>query len=300
MKLVQTGCAVLLALISPGHGDSATFLPDGKQVLWCGDGKLQVKNLDDLSESELAFPPELKPGYSPLGLTAEGLLLVAGKSLAMTWNPSTKEWKTLWKSPEGWSFDGLACDPKSGGTLFVLRSEEYELEWKFLARGAAEPARVYNRRAKGASDPWFDAEGNLFFICSGDVWKGEIGTGDSEEVPFVLSGTRMWPLAQQETGPSNSSGLAAKSVVAFGPQLFVELSRAGGSGWGNIVRMPNQDPYENGLPLKWEELEEAPSGAGITLSPDAKKLAIFIVSANRWFVVEAPDGEMIPVPRSKE
>ena len=300
MNLVQTGCAVFLALISPGHGDNATFLPDGKRVLWCGDGELRVKNLDDLSESGLAFPRELEPDYSPLALTPDGLVIVAGRSLAMTWNPATKEWKTLWKLTEGWSFDGLACDPKSSGILFVLRSEEHGLEWRFLAKGAAEPAKVYNRRAEGAGAPWFDSDGNLLFICSGDVWKGEIEAGDSEKVPFVLSGTRMWPLSQKETSSSNSSGLAAKSAVAFGQQLFVELSRAGGSGWGNIVRVPNRDPYENGLPLKWEELEEVPRGAGITLSPDGKKLAIFIASAKRWFVVETPDGKMIPVPQSKE
>jgi hypothetical protein len=300
MKLMQTGCAVLLALMSRGYGDNATFLPNGKQLLWCGDGKLAVKSLDDLAESELVFPPELEPDYSPLGLTPEGLLIVAGKTLAMTWNPVSKEWKTLWKCPEGRAFDDLACDPRSGGILFVLRSEEDELEWKFLAKGTAEPARVYNRRAKGAGAPWFDAEGNLFFICSGDVWKGSIEAGDLEGVPFILVGARLWPLAQQETSASNSSGLAAKSVVAFGPQLFAELSRTGGSGWGNIVRMPNSDPYENGLPVKWEELEEVPSGAGIALSPDGKKLAVFIVAANRWFVVETPDGKMVPLPPSKE
>ena len=119
-------------------------------------------------------------------------------------------------------------------------------------------------------------------------------------MPFILFGERMWPIARHETSESNSAGLSAHSVIAFGPKLLVNLGRTGGSGWGNIVRVPNEDPYEKALPLKWEELEEVPGGAGLALAPDGKSAAIYITSAGRWFLIEKPDGKMIPVPESKK
>jgi len=299
MKSLLVGVALILAGSLPSFADQAAFLPDGKRVVCAADG-LQIKSLEDNSETKLAYPggTPLDP-WAPLARTADGLLAVAGQSEIMTWNPASTEWKLLWKAPEGVTIEDLTCDSKSGNIILVTAKGEEGPSWMVLAKHAKEPARVFNRRAKPASDPSFDAAGNLYFTCLGDVWKGGIETGDSEEVPYVLCGERMWPLARQETSPSNSSGLAARSVVAFGPRLLVDLSRSGGSGWGNIVRVPNVDPYKEGLPLKWEKLESVEGGAAMAVAPDGKTVAIYLSAAKRWFLVEEPDGPMVPLPSAK-
>jgi len=283
-------------LLSPAlFAGSAAFLPDGKRVARQGDSGVLLYDWSKGTESELKFPDDFQVEYVGLATTAD-LLLLAGGQRVMSWNPATGAWKELWQAPDELTVDDVACDPKSGQVLVTTSKENGAPQWWILdAKQAQKAGKVYNRRASGATNPVFDAEGNLYFTLDGDVWKGSIETGDHEEVPYVLAGTRIWPLASLETGPGNSSGTGAHTVLPLKSHLLVDLSRLGGSGWGNVVRVPNADAFEQNLPLKWDELEASGSGCDAALSPDGKKAMLHIGSGG-WFEVNPETGDLVKKP----
>ena len=292
--------SLLIALfLSPAlFAGSAAFLPDGERVARQGDSGVLLLDLAKATESELKFPEDFQVEYVGLSATADSLLLAGGQRV-MSWNPSTNAWKELWKAPDELTVDDVACDPKSGRVLVTTSKEDGEPQWWVLDPAKAQKVgKVFNRRAAYAGNPVFDPAGNLYFTVHGDLWKGSLDEGESEELPFVLSGTRIWPLAAQETSESNSSGSGAHEILPLEKHLLVELSRSGGSGWGNVVRVPNADAYEKQLPLKWDQLEDCSSGSNMALSHDGKQAVIYIRSAHHWFEVDVDVGSLKPLPNS--
>ncbi|WP_367870606.1 hypothetical protein [Luteolibacter sp. Populi] len=292
------GWVAISAAISSAAASDVAFLPDGKYLVRCEGEVLKVKDTDDdFPESELKLPDELRTGVAALACTTEGLLAVAGKSGAMTWNPASKEWKPLWHAPDSQGICDMACDPKSGGIVFLTVAEGERPDdkpvWHFLPKGAAEAGKVFNRRAPGPVAPSFDVEGNLYFICYGDVWKGGFDRGDSPENAVILRGKRMWPIADLETGSSNRDGALAEGVVALGGRLLVHLDYSHSS--GGMVRVPNVDPYKEGLPIKWEELLGDGGSAPLALAPDGKMAAAYVSQDKRWWVFREPDNEPEPL-----
>ncbi|WP_035610446.1 hypothetical protein [Haloferula sp. BvORR071] len=282
---------------------SISFLPDGKSVARCEKGILLVKDLaDEFPASEIKLPPAMGVDTPTLARTA-GRLLVGGSDLLMTWNPASTEWKELWRVPEEFEsdIDDLACDPKTGDIVLVLRHRKSgELSWKLLPKGETVALKIFNRNAPGAKDPAFDTKGNLYFTSAGDVWTGDLEKSEDAAVPYILFGSRIWPLATKQTSDSNAYGLAAKGVLPFGNKLLVDLSRAGGSGWGNIVRVPNADAYKEGLPLKWEELQANNGYSPLAISPDGKTAATWNSRDQRWWVMEKPDGQFEPLSKEEK
>ncbi|MEK7953646.1 hypothetical protein [Luteolibacter soli] len=286
-------------LLSPAlFAGSAAFLPDGKRVARQGDSGVLILDLAKATESELKFPEDFQVEYVGLSATADALLLAGGQRV-MSWNPATDAWTELWSAPVEVTVDDVACDPKSGRVLVTTSKENGEPQWWVLdPKQPGKVGKVFNRRAAYARNPVFDPSGNLYFAVHGDLWKGAIDTNDSEELPFVLSGTRIWPLAAQETSDANSGGVSAHEILPLEKHLLVELSRTGGSGWGNVIRVPNADAYEKHLPLKWDELEDCSSGSSMALSRDGKQAAIYIRSAKRWYQVDVKAGSLTPLPNS--
>ena len=286
-------------LLSPALlAGSAAFLPDGKRVARQGDSGVLLLDLSKGTESELKFPEDFQVEYVGLAATADALLLAGGQRV-MSWNPATGAWQEIWRAPAELTVDDVACDPKGGRVLVTTSREDAEPEWWVLDPKQPQKAgKVFNRRATYATSPVFDPAGNLYFTCHGDLWKGSIETGDWDETPFVLNATRIWPLAAQETSESNSSGLSAHEILPLEKHLLVELSRTGGSGWGNVIRIPNADAYERHLSLKWDELEDCASGSNMALSRDGKQAAIYIRSAKRWYQVDVNRGSLEPLPAS--
>ncbi|MCW1921966.1 hypothetical protein OKA05_05345 [Luteolibacter arcticus] len=300
MRMLPWIAVVACTGISPLSAGSAAFLPDGR-ILYAEDAVLQIVTPGSEAPATLLTYPE---GFAPTNASvarAGEEIIVAGEEGAMAWKPGApteQAWRKVWTPPEGESLEDVAVDPKSGMAVFVTSTEEGTASWWAMASREGKPGKVYNRRANGAENPVFDAAGNLYFTLHGDVWKGGVEVGDSEEVPFVLTGTRIWPLAELETGPGNSSGTGANGILPLKDHLVVERSRLGGSGWGQIVRVPNADAFEAGSPLKWDELEESSSRCHVALSPDGGRALIYIRDAARWFEVDPAKGEITPLPKS--
>ena len=280
---------------------SAAFLPDGKQLLYSEDSALQVVTPGAGTPATLLTFPE---GFAPESAAVARVgdeIIVAGEEGAMAWRPGgpkEQAWRKVWTPPEGESLLDVAADPKSGMVIFITTTEEGASSWWAMAGKDGKPGKVYNRRADGAENPVFDAEGNLYFTRDGDIWKGSVEAGDVEEVPFVLCGARIWPLASLETSGGNSSGTGANGILPLKDHLLVERSRLGGSGWGQIVRVPNADAFDASLPLKWDELEECSSSCSLALSPDGGRALVYIRTAARWFEVDMAKGDLAPLSKS--
>lgn len=289
-----------LLLLAPAlFAGTAAFLPDGKRIARQGDSGVGLFDPAKGTESELKFPDDFQVEYVGLAATADSLLLAGGQRL-MSWNPATDAWQELWRAPDELTVDDVACDPKSGRILITTSKEDAVPEWWVLDPKEPKKAagKVFNRRAAYATGPVFDTAGNLYFTSHGDLWKGAIEVGEPEGHPFVLSGTRIWPLATQETSESNSAGLGACNILPLAHHLVLELSRMGGSGWGNLIRVPNEDAYAKHLPLKWDELEDCSTGSSAALSRDGRQAMIYNRSAKRWYRVEVATGKLAPLSAS--
>lgn len=296
---------------TPCTATEAAFLPDGKSVVRCEETSMWIKDLDDKShEREIKLPEALykdapDPSELPtpdISCSPDGLLIVAAKALAMSWNPSSQEWKELWRPPADRRITNVTCDPKTGGILFDTaytgadRDEEQIFPWFYLKKGAKEPAKVFNRRAPNPVAPFFDVMGDLHFICGGDLWKGYLMEGQFPETPFVLGGKRTWPIADLETESNNRDGELATQVVAFGDKLLVHLDYS--HSIGATVRVPNVDAYKEGLPIKWEEVWGDNAYEPLAVSPDGKTAAMWC--NHHWWVMDKPGGEFDRLSNDEE
>lgn len=293
--------ALSVLLVGNALAGTAAYTADGKQLVRTDERALWLTSLTDLKETEIKLPEELTGDYPSLTRLRDGTFLVAGDRQAMTWKVGTAEWKPLCQAPEGETIEDVAADPESGITVFVLRPAEGDWHWLVLPAGGKELKPLFNRRAGGAGYPVFDPQGDLYFVRQGDIWKGAIEEDTAPDAfhRFTLSGSRIWPLGEHETSDANSSGVGAHEIAPLTTRLLVDRSRMGGSGWGALVRVPNADAYGKKLPLKWEELSDLSTGAKLALSPDGRQAAAYISSAKRWFLLETPDGELVPLPREK-
>ena len=294
LLITALGCSVLQA-------GSAAYLADGKRVIRCSEKGLLLKSLVDFSEVPVKYPKGFSPGWSSVTRLPEGEILVAGGAKAMTWDPSSGKWDLFCTAPKEKTFEDVACDPKSGKIVFICGDDERHIIWYVWENEKKMLVHVFNRRAGGAEYPVFDVEGNLYFCREGDIWKGSLDCYEEKnKTRAVLSGSRIWPLGEHETYDGNTSGVGAEEVAPMTGWLLVTRKRMNGSGWGSLVRVPNADAYKEHLPLKWERLEDVGGGGLLALSPDGKQSAAYITAQHRWFLLEKPDGELLPLSSSEK
>ena len=80
----------------------------------------------------------------------------------------------------------------------------------------------------------FDSDGACYFGGDGDLWYGYI---HSQSEDANLAAYRFAPLADLSSCPGNSSAIGVDSITVAGPHVYLHLSRIGGTGWGEVVRI---------------------------------------------------------------
>jgi hypothetical protein len=295
VKFIRSGL-LLSALLQPLWAGSGAVSPDGVFVARAEESSVMVMNLATCVETELTLPPGFKVEWPCLAVT-KTLLLVGNERQLMGLNPATHEWSEIFSVPKERILTDIAVNPKTGVLLLATKKENEESSaWWILEPGKKEPGRVFNRRAGGAEAPVFDHDGNLYFCREGDIWKGSIEASSDGGQSFVVLATRIWPIAEKETYNGTPMGVSASSILPLPSHLIVARTRTHGSGWGTVIRLPNQDAYEKQLPLKWDELEDCSSGANPALAYDGEKAFIYIHSSHRWWEADLKTGELMPAP----
>lgn len=270
--------------------------PDGTFLARSEGKAVMIKNLETFTETELPLPKHFAVELPCLAATRDRLL-VGGSHALMAWDPQTREWSRLFTLAKNQTLEDIAVNPWTGFILLAIAGPEKEISWWVLKPGQETLCHVFNRRADGASDPVFDPGGALYFCHDGDVWKGSIDPDEGGGNPgFVLSGHRIWPVADMETYGGTSSGCSAHAILPLPAHLIVARTRSRGSGWGSIIRVPNKDAFKEQLPLKWDELEDCESSSDPALSWDGKKAFIYIHSNKRWSEVDVETGDLTPLP----
>ncbi len=165
-----------------------------------------------------------------------GLRLAIGAELRR-WDPPVTQLETFCRTPDGSEIEEVALEPNSNALLLVSRKSTW---LKLPRREALVP--VFERRQRVGDAPFFTESGELFFCADGDVWRGSIEVHDTEGAPGgtirgVLTAARLAPLAASETDEGTPSGEGAREVVVAGERMLVHVSRMGGSGWGDLVRL---------------------------------------------------------------
>lgn len=273
----------------PSSAGTAAFLPGASGMVRSTHEEVWAFDPATGGESPFKLPAELGPP-GRLALTASaGHLFLAGKHAVFAF--AEDQWQPWWTAPEGSALIDIAYDPKHARLVALVVADDGELQWWVVTEAGEEGRNVFNRRADGAARPVFDAAGLVYFTCGGDVWKGTIEANEPGEEPaYFLEARRLWPIAHLETSDGTPGGLAAREIVPLAAHLVLELSRYGGSGWGDIIRLPNEDPYEKQLPLKWDELLECAQGSNSALSPDGKKAAVYVADLKKWFRIDVGTG----------
>jgi len=284
------------ALSSMATAGTGAITPGGKFAVRTQEDLVMMTDLDSFEEKELPLPKGFLVPWARLAAT-DRELLVGNSYRAMAWNPATGKWRQLFRVEWGEELIDLAVDPHSGMLLAVVkRKGASEAGWRVWDPIARQLVGVFNRRAPEPLHPVFDAEGNLYFTCMGDVWKGSIDFAPGYQHPYVLTATRLWPLAEMETYEGNTAGVSAKEILPLKKFLIVDRSRTNGSGWGSIVKIPNEDPFAKHLPLDWEELDGCDSWASSALSRDGKRGLIYVHSDHRWWEYDEEEEDLEPLP----
>jgi hypothetical protein len=97
------------------------------------------------------------------------------------------------------------------------------------------------------------------FGSEGDLWHGLVEWDKDAEPGHprgILSGYRLAPLATRETAEGTPSQVGVQRIAASRGQLYVEVSRMGGSGWGYLVRLQLPPAKEKGELNLLEQLPE--------------------------------------------
>ncbi len=158
----------------------------------------------------------------------------------------------------------IDCPPTTGNLLItaVAENENGKLIHRLLQLRSDEAnaggftiKKVSIRRLERIDGIAFTANGALVFGHAGDLWFGrlneEIIPQNSEDpkraaelaklppyIRLTLEAFRWAPLATLETADGTPSQTGVQAVAVSGDQVYAHVSRLGGSGWGNVVRLP--------------------------------------------------------------
>lgn len=257
MKLLRFLPLFVLFTISATAARAAdgAFTRDGRQIYFA-TGRLKLLDLARPDHFEAIATPPLFGGEKiyAVARASDGAILCLSEHHLAALDPQRRSFRALYDSTaEGFKMDDLAVDPKTG-LLLVTGGQtstgggEVRFKPVVFLPGSAKPTEVFSRRVESLRTPVFDAQGQLFFSCRGDLWQGRIRLekrdGD-EKGPFspedsrgVLEAERIAPLARVETDVGNSSSTGVFSLAVAPPLLYIQTQRMGGTGWGTVCTIP--------------------------------------------------------------
>jgi hypothetical protein len=242
---------VLLFSAVSGHGATAAFSDDGNHVYLIGSQLPKGTALDiDLTtftatKMALGVATEVRA----IANAPRALLFLTEKSLYRLPLPAGEAGK-ICDAPKGYLFDGMACNRALHGILLSCRTKDGR-DWSsyYLKEKETVPALIVTRRAAIAY-PVFDRDGHLFFVAHGDIWEGtvELPT-ELNELPSIEA-SRFAPIAMLETANATPNSTGARELAVAGRTVYAQMSRMGGTGWGEIVSVrwpgdPNAEELKN-------------------------------------------------------
>jgi hypothetical protein len=326
MNLIRP-LALAFVIVGQVIAGGAAFSPDGRTVyLNASDqpGELEVLHLSDERSQQLTFhrfqqashPKEIKS----IASAANGRLLLLDSEALWTWTPASDDLQRLRNCPAGMKFNGIACHPKSGRiliTVFLDKPEDSDHDTRLLFADTPEAPllTVRVRRLDRICCPVFLSDGSILFGAEGDLWQGTVDVqNENGEAPRpVLSATRYAPLADRETYDGTPMQTGVHDIAVSAHKVYVHVSRMGGSGWGDVLRLnlPGTDTEkkgdkDTGILRRYKEyrealasaewLEENPSCAFLCNSADGKQV-IFTngCGPNRRHYLVTDDGDHEPL-----
>jgi len=261
---------------SPLMAGTATFFGDGKDIArLVDDTEIRVMRLGTEGDAPLDIPEKLRGEPCAVSRTADGHLIVLNEIEALVLNPDTKKWSSLIKAPAGTHFLDVALDAATGRLLFSTGHADDSIEWRILMPGETGLKSVITARAPQPMHPVFDSNGNLFFSCLGDLWKGKITMASEDDIAsgfpaFQLDSERILPLAIMETSEGNGTGVSVKEIAPIGGQLLVDLSRTNGTGWGDLILVADKNIIREKKALEMKKLGAITLTSNLAVSPDGK------------------------------
>jgi len=292
----------LLVSVAPLTAGTATFFGDGKDIARLVDEKeIRVLRLGVDGDKPLDIPEKLRRKLCAVSRTADGHLIVLNEFEALILNPETKKWSSLIKAPAGTHFLDVAFDPSTGRLLFSTGNPDDSIEWQMLLPGEDALKSVIIARAPQPAYPVFDSNGNVFFSCLGDLWKGKFVMASAEDIAdgfpaFHLDATRILPLAIIETSEGNGTGVSVKEIAPLGGKLLVDLSRTNGTGWGDLILVPNINIIRKKQALEVEKLVAISITSNLAISPDGR--TAFACVDGRSYLIESDKGVLVPLSKA--
>jgi hypothetical protein len=314
---------------SAGKAAEAVFSGDGRRIFLLdreqGPGQLYAINL--ANREKLPFGISDLNGQPILAVdrSNDTTLVCLTPTGLYAYDLEAEETALVCGVPAGGEFQDLAVDPVTGMVaLTIFFTAEADDSWQLwvLPPGGREAFATRVRRVSGIRGMAFTEQGEFYFGCDGDLWSGQIyEVGESESPGGVLGAYRCAPLATRETDNATSSQVGVSSIVAVDPWLYVHVSRMGGSGWGNVVRLampagevtPEGNPaypftvfehaaaYQKAL-ASLVDLGENGSFAYLAVSPDGRTVYFQAAPAGGeiqdWLVIDhgAPQALTLAAP----
>lgn len=243
-KIVSFIFSLLLAGGCILRAGEACFSQDGKRVYLKtfepGLAKIEEIGLDDGSHRFHAFPQSPGPGeINQLECLSDGALLLLCDNAIWKWTADHQKLTKIQAAPKGTSFIEMALSrPDHGLAVWCWAqtpgSETRAGRLMFARSPAAKLTPVRMRRVLNVTGLCFHGKNELLFGTEGDLWNGTI---EEDEASLSLTAERFAPLSDRETSNGTPSQTGVSRVAVSAGKIYTHVSRMGGSGWGNVIRL---------------------------------------------------------------
>lgn len=294
----------------PLSAREAVFSGDGQRIFLIdreqGPGQLYCINLTDREKLPFGIPDLNGQPIVSVDRSNDRTLLCLTPSALFAYDLEAGETSLVCGVPSGGEYQELAVDPITGAVaMTIFFASETQATWQLwvLPEGGREPFATWIRRVSAVRGMAFSEQGEFYFGSDGDLWRGEIyDIGESDTPGGVLRAYRCAPLASRETDNATSSQVGVSSLVVADPWIYVHVSRMGGSGWGNVVRLALPEAEvspEGGVVYPFTAFEHATAYqkalATLVNLGENGSLAYLAVSTDGrtiYFQAASADGEM--------
>lgn len=227
-------------------------------------GQLYCINLTDREKLPFGIPDLNGQPIVSVDRANDRLLLCLTPSALFAYDLEAGETSLVCGVPRGGEFQELAVDPVTGAVaMTIFFASETDASWQLwvLPEGGDQPYATWVRRVSTFRGMAFSEQGEFYFGSDGDLWRGQIyDIGENDTPGGVLRAYRCAPLASRETDNATSSQVGVSSLVVMDSWIYGHISRMGGSGWGNVVRLAlteDEVSPEGGLVYPFTTFEHA-------------------------------------------